>query len=73
MRGKTQGDKKLNTPAKNDKKYKLIVFLKFYPTHHCYKAHEHSHSLQYGYHLQTFGELFWLLMFLQTFPQIFLD
>mgnify|MGYP004180628855 CR=1 FL=1 len=56
--GKTQGDRKLNIPAPNDKKYKFIIFLKFYLTHHYYQVHEHSHSLQYGYHLQTFGEQF---------------
>ncbi len=48
--GKTHGDIKLNMPAKNDKKYKLIISLKFYLTHHCYQACEHSHSLQYNFH-----------------------
>ncbi len=40
MMGKTHGDKKLIIPAKKDRKYMLILCLKFYLTHPYYQVHE---------------------------------
>jgi len=50
IKGKTQGDKKLIIPAKNDKKYKLIKFLKFYLAHLFDQDDEYGHNLQYVHH-----------------------
>jgi len=50
IKGKTQGDKKLIIPAKNDKKYKLIESLKFYLIHLYFQVHEFGHNHRYEYH-----------------------